>query len=284
MATFRTSSIFRFCNDRNMLQKYLETGIYPNYCEENLTCDELGVDLVIGIPMASFCDIPMTLLSEHYSRYGEYGIGLSKDWALANGISPIMYITNDNTLRSILFHRLSEQEHVHEVNSEKFKKDSLTKTIVGSPDKLESYIKILNSKTEVYLNRYLLGFYKKYMGEYEGKDICNYAENEWRYIVPESDEIPWFWNHDDYTKWRSPKGLSKCPKPEPTPNLVKNKLTFDAKDITYIIVKEEVQVKYIVKKIRKLKTIGGSTRELSEEDKDILCSRIISRSRIENDF
>lgn len=284
MATFRTSSIFRFCNERNMLQKYLETGIFPNYCEEDFSNNELNIDLVIGIPMASFCDIPITLLAEHYSRYGEYGLGLSKEWAIKRGISPIMYITNENTLKSILHLLYSEQRHANEVNSENFKEEALMSTIAGTPDKLDYFVKILSTKNEAYLNRYLLGFIKSYMGTFEKKKICNYSENEWRYIVPESEKIPWFWTHDDYVKWRSPKGLTKCPKPEPNDELKSHRLTFEAQDITYIIVKEESQIKHIVKKIRSLDALGGSCVPLTEEDKDLLCSKIISRDRIDKDF
>ena len=99
MSVFRTSSLFRFCKERKMLQNYLKTGIYPNYCEEDLSCEKS--ELKIGIPMASFCDIPITLLSEYHERYGEYGMGLTKEWAIKNGISPVMYITNEYTLRGL---------------------------------------------------------------------------------------------------------------------------------------------------------------------------------------
>ena len=52
MSVFRTSSLFRFCKERKMLQNYLKTGIYPNYCEEDLSCEKS--ELKIGIPMDRF--------------------------------------------------------------------------------------------------------------------------------------------------------------------------------------------------------------------------------------
>lgn len=36
----------------------------------------------------------------------------------------------------------------------------------------------------------------------------------------ESKEIPWYWSHEDYVKWRSPEGLESCPKPAPSQNLL----------------------------------------------------------------
>ena len=52
-----------------MLKKILRDGIIPNYCEEDLSFDKTA--FVVGIPMASFCDIPITLLDEHNKRYGK---------------------------------------------------------------------------------------------------------------------------------------------------------------------------------------------------------------------
>ena len=63
MASFRTSSVFRFTKEFESLTKILKTGIIPNYCEEDLSFE--GTDFVVGIPMASFCDIPIMLLDEH---------------------------------------------------------------------------------------------------------------------------------------------------------------------------------------------------------------------------
>lgn len=100
----------------------------------------------------------------------------------------------------------------------------------------------------------------------------------------ESKEIPWYWSHEDYVKWRSPEGLESCPKPAPSQKMVEKKLTFEASDVTYIIVKEESQVRFIIKTINELKYLGGSKICLHQYDKDLLCSKIISRERINKDF
>ena len=51
-----------------------------------------------------------------------------------------------------------------------------------------------------------------------------------------------------------------------------------------IIVKEESQVRFIIKTINELKYFGGSKIRLHQYDKDLLCSKIISRERINKDF
>ena len=115
MGNYRTTSLFRFSKDFESLQKVLKNGIFPNYCEEDLSFDD--EEFIIGIPMISFCDIPITLLDEHTNRYGSYGIGLSKDWGIKNGVTPIMYIANDTVLRSVHYHIINDFELSKVVNS-----------------------------------------------------------------------------------------------------------------------------------------------------------------------
>lgn len=57
--------------------------------------------------------------------------------------------------------------------------------------------------------------------------------------------------------------------------MIEKKLTFEASDVTYIIVKEESQVRFIIKTINELKYLGGSKIRLNQYDKDLLCSKII---------
>jgi hypothetical protein len=42
--------------------------------------------------MVCFCDIPLTQTQEHIKTYGNYAIGLSKDWGIGNGLNPVFYI------------------------------------------------------------------------------------------------------------------------------------------------------------------------------------------------
>ncbi|HYX09422.1 MAG TPA: abortive infection system antitoxin AbiGi family protein, partial [Bacteroidales bacterium] len=39
-----------------------------------------------------FTDLPSDQIANHIDQYGKYVIGLSKDWGIANGITPIRYI------------------------------------------------------------------------------------------------------------------------------------------------------------------------------------------------
>lgn len=66
--------------------------------------------------------------------------------------------------------------------------------------------------------------------------------------------------------------------------MIEKKPTFEASDVTYIIVKEESLVRFIIKAINELKYLGGSKIRPHQYDKDLLCSKIISRERINKDF
>lgn len=42
--------------------------------------------------IVSFCDILPTQVEYHRSIYGKYGIALSKEWGIRNGVTPVRYI------------------------------------------------------------------------------------------------------------------------------------------------------------------------------------------------
>ena len=282
MGNYRTTSLFRFSKDFESLQKVLKNGIYPNYCEEDLSFD--NEMFVIGIPMISFCDIPITLLDEHTSRYCVYGIGLSKEWGINNGVTPIMYIANNAVLRSAHYHIMNDFKLTEIVNSHEFKDKIFRETVLnGLP--LDMYAKRLNAQLEHDVNTYIVGYMKKYKGEYKGKPINNYVENEWRFIVPDTKDTKWMWSKDAYDEWRFPKGKpNDVPKPKPTDSLTKYKLTFTPNDVKYILVKNLEFKKRTIEYIKTLKTFGDKDYKLTEEEIWDLTTKIITIEQVKEDF
>lgn len=282
MGNYRTTSLFRFSKDFESLQKVLKSGIFPNYCEEDLSFDDKK--FVIGIPMISFCDIPITLLDEHTNRYGSYGIGLSKDWGINKGVTPIMYIANDAVLRSVHYHIMNDFELSKVVNSEEFKEKILHETFLNKLP-LDLYIKKMNAQKEHNVNIYIVGYMKKYIGIYKKKQINNYVENEWRFIVPDTEETKWMWSKKEYDDWRFPKGkLKDVPKPNPTESLIKHQLTFTPNDIKYILVKNSEFKKRTIDFIQTLKTFGSKDSNLDDKDKLDLMTKIITLEQVKEDF
>lgn len=171
MASFRTSSVFRFTKEFESLKKIIRDGIIPNYCEEDLSFD--GTEFVVGIPMASFCDIPITLLDEHNNRYGKYGIALSKDWAIKNGLTPIIYAANEDILRSVYHHHERNKKVLDWYNREDVKNRMINDTVLkGFP--LDDYVKILDAKVVHAMNTHIIGYMKQYNGVYQKNPINNY--------------------------------------------------------------------------------------------------------------
>ena len=280
MANFRTSNLFRFSKEFDSLQKVIESGIIPNYCEEDLSFDK--EELVIGIPMACFCDIPLTLLEEHNGRYGEYGIGLTKEWGIKKGITPVMYIANETVLKSIHYYIQCEKDLSDKVNSDVFRESFKVQTIFqGLP--LDMYAKTLELDLSHAANIYIIGYLKKYMGVYNKKPINNYVENEWRYIVPDAEKTKWMWSREEYESWRFPSEKKDKKKPASSNELIKCKLTFTPEDVKYILVKDEDSKSKMIEYIKTLQMFGGST-PIADKDRYDIISKIITMKQVREDF
>lgn len=279
MANFRTASLFHYTT-MNSLKRLIKEGIKPNFCKEDFSAD--NSKFVLGIPMVSFCDIPLTRTYEFTSRYGKHAIGLSKEWALRNKINPILYISNNDIVNSLKFHKSYELHLKKEL--EKIGSDGLNLRIaLDKPDSVSNLTTLVNHANSHSANLKLLGFAKKYLGvnPKTKAEQCNYEENEWRYIIEENktNGINWMWSNDEYNQWRGTGN-----KPAPSSALEEYKLTFEINDISHIIVEFERQIPELIKYIEKLNQIGGSDKKISDDERMILLSKIISMEKIKNDF
>ncbi|WP_324036663.1 abortive infection system antitoxin AbiGi family protein [Aeromonas caviae] len=89
-----TNSIIHYTGSYKALTSILEEGFKVKYCLEKLYLhDEVSN---AAHPMVSFCDIPLSDSTQHFSAYGKYGIGLSKEWAIKNGVNPVIYIDRNS--------------------------------------------------------------------------------------------------------------------------------------------------------------------------------------------
>ncbi len=252
----------------------LKTGIIPNLCKENLKYGDRG--LILGIPMVSFCDIPLTRTSDFKERYGELAIGLSKEWAIKNQINPVLYVNDISILTSLGFlnaYRLDLEAKVkaHGGDDTSIPLDFSHESLEG----IKYFFNRNNAREAVYS---LYGYVKKYISPGKEGEQVNYLENEWRYVVTGSG-IDWKWNEDEYTRWR---GTGK--KPEPTDALKDKKLKFNVRDISYVIVEKDCQISEMVDIIQSLKCVGGNEDAISDDDRKILLTKIISQEKIGADF
>lgn len=252
------NTLFHFTNSIENLQNILTNNFSPRYCLEYFDYVD-KFEEYLALPMVCFCDIPLSQTTEHIDKYGSYAIGLKKEWAIQNAITPVLYLHNESQTRKI-------------INSASNKLLKL--------DKLETVIKRHVSARGTMDAFGLFFFCKKYKGNMwrNGKlkkDITFYNEREWRYI-PDSDVLlkinPGLFiskkEYDDFDKRKSHnESLSFI------------KINFTPNDIKYVIIKKESERLKITKMINKIKGSLYSTDELK-----VLSSKIISVEQIKEDF
>lgn len=227
----RINHLFHYTLSIEKIHCIISNGFSPSYCMEEIT------DLVYLIPMVSFCNIPIRDV-DLYMRYGNYGLGMSVDWALKNRISPVIYIHENspfNSLHSdinkILLWDLANGQLTE---AQRQFQEAMDKGVAYnfSPQADERHIKLLSNINMVTVPA--LQFFKNWKVEYEGQELITYQEREWRFIpnletekkiIPNSDEV--FANY-----------LDKEIKPKP--HLPQYSLQIDKiTDLRYIIINNE---------------------------------------------
>ncbi|SFC94248.1 abortive infection system antitoxin AbiGi family protein [Butyrivibrio sp. YAB3001] len=270
-----TTSLFHYTNSIDALKGIISEGLFANYCAEKFSFN--SQEETVGVPMISFCDIPLKRIDGFTERYGNYAIALSKDWGLEHRINPVFYAANEDVIAGLWFWRNYTQKI----------KDDLAK--VGSDGKkisfsleagpipgLADFFNYGNAKEAMLIFYALI---KKYESEHKGTMQTNYIESEWRYVVKEDDNIKWLWGEDSYRNWR---GDGKH-KPEPSNELKKRRLGFSASDIKHIIIKDEIERTILIDWMGDLASIGGG-KILNDDDKKLLISRINSMEEIRMDY
>lgn len=263
MSTLSANTLFHFTRSRETLINILKTKFYPRLSlEENFFFSNISSK--IAYPMVCFCDIPLSQIKNHTKSYGKYAIGLKKEWAQNNGISPILYTHKESFITKNL------KDNFKNVNEA-----------------------IMNYPTDIRLAKlwgdliYTSFFIKLYKGmikvETRNKTVIFYNEREWRYVLPKEIIISLLNKELDDT----------CPNKAFLEEYhFKNKvlvdkinltnethgITFEPKDINYIIVEKEDEILPLINELTIIKS------KYSYEDVNILTTRIISMERINEDF
>lgn len=88
MANLSSDTLFHFTSSLDVLQKILSEGIRFGMFAEKLPVGQLAY-FVRGI---SFCNIPLSMISEHVNWYGKYAIGIKRSYLRKLGVSPVFYV------------------------------------------------------------------------------------------------------------------------------------------------------------------------------------------------
>ena len=92
MGNISSSTLFNFTDNIEHLLNNLEHGIYCHTSLEKLPGNRHAYE----VPFCCFCDIPLSLISEHFEWYGEYGIGLKREYAREHNTQPVHYVTSES--------------------------------------------------------------------------------------------------------------------------------------------------------------------------------------------
>ena len=263
MSTISANTLFHFTREKNTLINILKTKFYPRLClEENFIFSKKSMKM--AYPMICFCDIPLSQINNHTNVYGRYAIGLKKEWAIKNGVTPILYTHKESLITKNLRINYTDVERALNL----YPLDTEMPNLWGS---------LL----------YTSFFIKPYRGkqDFSGvtRNVIFYNEREWRYTLPRKIFIEQL--QRVISRKFTNAFLSENEFNDPNTKQSINKeneqygLEFTPNDINYIIVEKEDEILDIMRVIR-----GVKSPHYNNDDVDLLATRIISMERISEDF
>ena len=91
MSNLSSQTLFHFTPSIDNLKSILSGGIRYGMFAEKLPARNVAY-FIRGI---SFCNIPLSMISEHVKWYGSYAIGLKRSKLREKGTSPVFYVHSD---------------------------------------------------------------------------------------------------------------------------------------------------------------------------------------------
>lgn len=184
-------------------------GFFYSYSLENI--NSKNTIFKAAFPMVSVCDFPLSEFGEYIQRYGNYSIGLSREWGIKQGFTPVWYCEENSPALEM------QMEHFHE----------LLKLV--NDDTVE------NSEYERFI--YLISYIKNYERELPKKLYTVYRfydEREFRTVprpkILKSNGIELFLTENEYKIYKARTGNS----------LIKSMIIpFEWEEIRFIIVEND---------------------------------------------
>lgn len=296
MININSSSLFHFTSGKSIFEEIILKGLrYSFSCEyrpENVVPPNSlysNKDNGITIPLISFCDIPLIRTSQHRKMYGDFCLGIDKQFLrdkLKDTLNMVSYYSSPIATQALC--KLWES-----CENEKTKglKELQQNPVLGMfPNRfVDSCLK----QKEL---EFLLAFFKPCDNGKEGADYYDYTnEKEWRAVLVENKEKGCLWNmNSDKTLFTNEEGkestISKEAAHMCNDSLGDNTyfyLQFSEKEVseyvTHILLPTENDAKEFANYILKVPCLFG-TKNPSEECRLNLIRRINSFEQIEKDF
>ncbi|TSA21539.1 hypothetical protein D4R75_06055 [bacterium] len=247
------NTLFHFTDKRENLVSILTHEFRPHYCLEDLRvmANSRDDNLELAMPMVCFCDLPLMQIKRHLTFYGNYGIGLIKKWGMNNRICPVLYTYPKSPVGEAITALI----------------DSLD-TMSSDPNVRTTASDRL-SRVSCYIKPYQGNLWKN--GQYI-PDVKFYNEREWRFIPESSTETMW-------PILEKQEFLDEVKRATYNATVFQQfRLSFDPRDIRYIVVKTDNEILSMVRSIRDIKG------RFDADTVDLLITRIISAEQIRDDF
>lgn len=244
-----SQSLFHFTRSRDVLELILLNGFWPRYCVEDVEwarTDDKDAGQV-AMPIVCFCDIPLSRIEEHVLFYGEYGIGLTREWALRSGLSPVQYIVEGSRIAKAIG-RMSE------LGPKNFDEDERRAFLLAGVT-LVMNVKPLSGTMVV-----------------NGKPIAKefYPESEWRYVASGAD-FEAFLMPDSFTDAVSLDQANELTRQH-------GMLEFLPSDVRYVFVRSDADIPPI------MNFIQMKLDHFPAADLKVLMSRVTSLESVRNDW
>lgn len=239
-----SNTLIHLTREKDSLRGILEDNFRIHYCRETVALNSEVYEM--RIPMVSFCDIPLSEIKNHIEKYGCYGIGLSKAWAVRNGLNPVLYVEPKSLLAKSYQRAFSD--FVVDVDGDAF------------TDAQRCFTDVLR-----YVKNYQGSLARKgtLVHEYRFSD-----EREWRYVPPATEACEMLMSEAGYEQ--NPTAVQATLEPL--------RLHFEPNDIKYIIIQTDAEISEFVHMLR-----HANGKTYAYNDVERLMTRILTTEQIKGD-
>jgi hypothetical protein len=243
------NSLFHFTDKKDSLKKILEENFRIFFCKERtILCDMV---YEYHVPMVSLCDIPLSQIKEHISKYGNYGIGMTREWGIRNKLNPVLYLEPQSDLATsykAAFRYMGDREvgdgHFNAVSRE--------------------FADVLR-----YLKNYQADLYRKGVLHTAGYRFAN--EREWRYVPGVNTDVELFYLTDEF---KDAAILATAQH-----SVAHLRVDFEPNDIKFIIIKDDSEITEFITHLRQV--MG---HKAIMHDVERLTTRIFTSKQIHDDI
>lgn len=243
------NTLIHFTGEKENLRKILEENFRIYNCRETIVLG--GKKSSLYIPMVSFCDIPLSEVKDHIAKYGNYGIGMTKEWGKRKGLNPVLYVAQQSMLSASY---RTAWKHFN----------------LQDGTDVDDWSKEQRALADV------LRYIKNYEADLTRKSITipNYRfsdEREWRYVPPYDEACEMLLGSDYYEDADN--------KSEADLKLETFRLEFEPNDIKYIIIKDDSEIAEFIDHLRRAKGKNYSLHDIER-----LTTRILTTEQIMSDM